>query len=308
MSVKNILVPSGIGDFSWLWSKLVTTGDCFHIEYVGGQPDRMSAFLKLLPKDKVLSYKPNPYYCTMWKNQELICMRNTRDVPQIKKAYKYADLPTDGRMAFMEINTFLEAGNRIELWNREELPRTDFHYNIDGVMAKAVRGDYFIVNFSSHGTKTAWGYYEVPDSALVVSFIQKITGWIPVFIGGYYDDYTKDICRQLWAWKVPAVNLVGKTPGLKEVIALLQQARMYFGACSGLMVLSNIVYTPVCTYYPPFDFPPGKKLASTWHDLEVPYQSLFWTGAAHDLCILDNFIQMFNLTDRKKEVECGSGA
>src|SRR3989338_1045274 len=40
-----ILVPSGIGDFSWTWSKLVTTPHRFHIEYMGGYPDRLAAFL-----------------------------------------------------------------------------------------------------------------------------------------------------------------------------------------------------------------------------------------------------------------------
>ncbi len=300
--IYRILVPSGIGDFSWLWSKLVTTCDKYHIDYIGGKPDRMHAFLSLLPNDRILSFKANPDYATRWDGPELVVFpRNVSTHPFVTKARRYdtmipmvgagTGLSTNSRMFFVESNTHLEAGNRIENWLGDELPNTDLHYRIKGALDKCVKNDYFIVNFSSYGTKKAWGYYEVPESTEIVAALAKKTGWIPLFIGGDYDDYTRDIYLKLLDKGVNAVNLIGRTPALADVVALLQQSRMYFGACSGLMVIANILYTPVACYYPPFDMPPGRKLAGTWHDKNIPYVSMFWEGKDKDIEILEEFIK-----------------
>ena len=291
MAVYRILVPSGIGDFSWTWSKLVTTNDQYHIEYIGGKPDRMFAFLSLLPSDRVLSYSANDNYYTKWnENGELVCVsRDIKRFPQLSKINNYSDL-RENQLAFVESNTFLERGNRLEGWLGNEIPKTDFHYKVAGALEKSTKGNYFIVNFSSYGTKKAWGYYEVPSASNLVELIAKKTGWSPLFIGGTYDDFTSDIHAELLNRGINAVSLVGKTPDLGCVMALLQQARMYFGACSGLMVLSNILHTPVVTYYPPFNTPPGRHLAGTWHDPAIPYMSLFWEGESKDRELVTEFL------------------
>lgn len=290
---KRILVPSGIGDFSWTWSKLVTTKDEYHIEYVGGLPDRMTAFLSLLPKDRIVGFNSNPHYATKWNEQgELIIFsRQPTMFPEVPTARRYSDI-RENQLIYVESNTFLERGNRLEDWWKEEIPGTDFHYKIDGVLGKYTSAPYFIVNFSSYGTKKAWGYYEVPVAADLVEFIVKKTGWIPFFIGGYYDDFTSDIHNDLVNRGVKALSLVGKTPKLIEVITLLQQSKMYYGACSGLMAVANVLRIPVAVYYPPFNRPPGRFLAGTWHDTNVPYLSLFWEGKEGDICQLEKFMKL----------------
>jgi len=292
MAVKKILVASGIGDFSWLWSKIVTTGDQYHVEYIGGKPDRMTAYLSILPKDKILSFAPNSNYYTKWdENGELICIsRNPNQYPTLPKARRYSDLRPD-TLSFFEINTYLERGNRIETWMQDEIPKTDFHYFLDGKLERATRGNYFIVNYSSYGTKKAWGYYDVPVSTDIIQHIVNKTGWTPLFIGGTYDDYTNDICIECLNRGIGAVTVIGKTPDLCTVTALLQQAQAYIGACSGLMVLANVLNTPVCAYYPPFKMPPGRYLAGTWHDTSIPYASLFWEGKDIDIAAIDCFLQ-----------------
>jgi ADP-heptose:LPS heptosyltransferase len=194
-------------------------------------------------------------------------------------------------LVFLESNTYLEAGNRLEGWFAQDIPDTDFHYKMNGALDKAKRGNYFIVNFSSYGTKKAWGYYETTGAADVVEFLIKKTGWTPIFIGGTYDDFTRDVYMELIRREDRAINLVGKTPDLTEVVVWLQQARFYFGACSGLMVLSNVLRTPVATYYPPFQTPPGRHLAGTWHDPAIPYVSLFWEGVEQDKQIMESFLK-----------------
>jgi len=292
--IYRILIPSGIGDWSWSWSKLVTTCDKYHIDYIGGKPDRMHAYLSLLPNDRILSFKANPDYATRWDGPELVVFpRNVSTHPFVTKARRYdtmapmagagTGLATNSRMFFVESNTHLEAGNRIEGWLGDELPNTDLHYKIKGALDKCVKNNYFIVNYSSYGTKKAWGYYSVEDSAKFITFIAKETGMLPIFIGGDYDDYTQDIYLKLLDYKVNAVNLIGRTPALADVVALLQQAKLYAGACSGLMVLANVLYTPALVYYPPFAMPPGRKLAGTWHDKNIPYLSLFWDGVDKDI-------------------------
>lgn len=291
--VCKILVPSGIGDFSWLWSKLVTTQDQYDIEYIGGIPDRMTAFLALLPQDRVVSVRSNSEYYTKWdSNGELICIPRKTGMAPILKARGYADV-LSGNRVFLETNTHLERGNRLEEWFKNELPNTEFHYAMRGILDKATIAPYFIVNFSSYGTKKAWGYYEVEDSVKLVKFIYKERGWLPVFIGGPYDDYTIDICKALTAKNIPVINMVGRTPDLTTVVALLQQSELYFGACSGLMALANVLHVPVCTYYPPFKNPPGRYLAGTWHDPLIPYLSLFWEGVPGDKKALKEFFKGF---------------
>jgi len=284
--IKRILVPSGIGDFSWTWSKLVTTGDQYEVDYVGGAPDRMKAYLALLPKDKIIAFRSNPNYTTGWdKNEQLICIPRNQQ-PLIPTAQRYADLSSN-QLSYVECNTLLESGVRLEKWLEDEIPNIDFHYKIDGTLPKCVRNNYFIVNFSSYGTKKAWGYYEVPDTRDLVIYINKKTGWMPIFIGGHYDDYTADIHRRVIARGIPAIDLVGKTPELLEVISLLQQSQFYFGACSGLMALANVLYIPTIVYYPPFKTPPGRRLSGTWHDPNVLHVGLFWDGRLRDEETLD---------------------
>lgn len=284
-----ILVPSGIGDFSWLWSKLVTTKHNFHIEYIGGYPDRQRAFMELLPKDRIVSFKPNTDFRTRWNDDgELVCLPvNPRGV-LMPKAAKLSALE-NGSQAFIECNSHVEAGNRIESWLADEIPGCNFHYPIAGSFPRPSKADYFVVNFSSYGTKRAWGYYEPVESARVVEFVSIITGWTPLFVGGEYDDYTEDVHAVLNLKGIKCFSVVGRTPELKSVIALIQQSRMYFGACSGLMVLANIFHVPVITYYPKFDRPPGRKLSGTWHDPEVPHLGLFWEGAERDKEIIEKF-------------------
>lgn len=285
-----ILVPSGIGDFSWLWSKIVTTPHRFHVEYIGGTPDRMRAFLNLLPKDRILSFKDNVQYVTKWnENNQLVCFPRYPQFPQLPNVGKLS-IMNPNYLYFLENNSFLEAGNRIEEWCKSEIPNTDFHYHIDGKLDNPVRGNYFVVNFSSYGTKKAWGYYDVSISAEIVEYICKSTGWEALFIGGSYDDYTQDIFKLLHDRGIKCRSIVGQTPSLIEVIPLLQQSRFYAGACSGLMVLSNNLFTPTLIYYPPFPKPPGRKLAGMWHDQSIPYLPLFWEGSQQDIIKIDNWL------------------
>lgn len=293
MANYKILVPSGIGDFSWLWSKLVTTEHNFHIRYVGGLPDRLQAFMKLLPSSRILSYGPDLDYCTFWDEHGFLqCRpRDLKQTPPLRRAESLADLYED-EMVFIENNSWLEAGNRIEGWMAKDIPGTCFHYALEGADEQFARGrgNYFIVNFSSYGTKKAWGYYEVPIAAGLVRRIAAKTGAMPFFIGGGYDDFTRDIYDSLRD-SLSCVSLIGRTPSLREVIALLQQSRFYFGACSGLMVLTNIVNVPVITYYPPFEKPPGRKLSGTWHDPAIPHLGLFWEGAESDMEQIEAFLK-----------------
>jgi hypothetical protein len=289
--IKKILVASGIGDFSWLWSKVITTGDQFDINYAGGNPDRMQAFLKLLPKDKVVGFRADPRYATRWNDKNILEAFPRNGFADVVNVKSYSEL-NDTEMKFIECNSLLEAGIRLETWMHSEIPNVDFHYRINGVLDKCIKNDCFIVNFSSYGTKKEWGYYEIEDSIDIVKFVQKKTGWMPIFIGGSYDDYTTDICNGMIEQGLPAINLVGKTPELVEVLALIQQSQCYFGACSGLMAIANVLYVPTVVYYPPFPKPPGRKLSGMWHDPNVLHVGMFWEGKEHDKRVLNDVLDI----------------
>jgi hypothetical protein len=275
-----ILVPSGIGDFSWLWSKISTTNDSFFVEYADMIPDRLAAFLALLPKEKITGWAINKKYRCVFDTAALEMAFMPRDH---KKIELYSDLAPDV-LNVVEANTHLERGGRIESW-LPDLPVTDLHYKINGLARGAKRQGIFPVHLSSFKVHGYWKYYDIPVWVDMVSAIQQVTGWRPVFIGGDYDDFAQ-ACFEKYIERFSAINLIGCTPDLKSIIPLIQQSKFFMGAVSsGLTMLANVLSIPTASWWP------RPKLPPSWPDLNIPYLWFLWKNAEEDKEILLNWIK-----------------
>lgn len=279
MSTHRILVPAGIGDFSWLWSKFSTTKDSYHIEYANCVPDRLGAYLELLPKDKVLSYKMSPNYKCFFNVGDLE-MRFTPDSnPRITR---YSQMRPE-LLNFVEPNTHLEHGNRIETW-LPDIPACDLHYKMEGLLENPEKKKIFIVHLSSTHTFKVWRHYDVHVWVNIIDMLQKKTGWMPVFIGGEYDDFAKQVFDQYIQSHV-AHNLIGHTKDLLSALHIVQQCQFFLGAVSsGMTMLANVMRIPSASWWP------REKLPQSWADHKVPYLWMLWKDPEDDKQKLEQFL------------------
>ena len=272
-----LLVPAGIGDFSWLWSKLSTTEDTYHIEYTNNPPHRLGAFLNLLPKDRILSHKLNENYKVGFsvKNLTMTVKPMSTSTPTVRTAERYCDLRPH-QLMYIEPNTHVEHGKRIEEWLGKEIPNTNLHYKIEGLLDNPKRQNFFIVHLSSYHMQQVWSMYKLEDWISIISMIQKQTGWTPIFVGGSYDDFASDVYEK-YSDNNKAISLIGKTEDLISVLCLTQQCKLFLGCISsGLTMLSNVLYTPSISWWP------RTLLPTSWADESVGYKHFQWKEPKKD--------------------------
>lgn len=276
-----ILIPTGIGDFSWIWSKLSTTKDTFEIEHPKETPARLDPFLALLPKNRIVSYEINPdtgFFFDRGTLQAHFC--NSPATP----IESYADM-REGVLNVVEANTHLERGNRIESW-LPDLPNVDFHYPIEGLLEKTSRAGFFIVHLSSYNVKKAWNYYDIHVWITMIAAVQKMTGWTPLFVGGDYDDFAKECFERYAGTGAKAFSLIGKTSDLLSVLCLIQQCKFFMGGVSsGLTMLANVLNTPTASWWPRPGLPPS------WADMKIPFLWFLWRNPEQDLVQLEQFVR-----------------
>lgn len=267
-----IVVPPGIGDFSWLWSKLSTTKDTYEILYAGTPPERLGALLALLPKEKVVSFKQDPNYRFFFDRAEL---KASFAPGEIRTVERYADMEA-GELNFLEPNTHLERGNRIEYW-LPDIKTTDFHYKINGLIDNPSRANYFIVHLSSFKVKEIWNTYEVAEWIEIINAVQQQTGWTPIFIGAQYDDYAQACFEAYIDGGRQAISMIGRTGDLLSALCLIQQSKFFLGCVSsGITMLANVLNTPSASWWP------RPLLPFSWADMAVPYKWFLWKDAEKD--------------------------
>lgn len=279
MKTYRIMVCPGIGDFSWLWSKLSTTEDRFIIEYADTGPERLGAFLNLLPTEKIERFSQNKRYRVQFNTTQLT-MNIVPDMPKMQSYSQIQSLP--GVTWFVEANTPVEQGIRLEHW----MPniKTDHHYQINGLLTNYRPQNIFIVHLSSFKMEKIWKTYNADQWIPMIDMIQRKTGWMPIFIGGSYDDAAQ-ACFERYIENHRAVNLIGRTDDLKSVLCLIQQSKLFLGCVSsGLTMLANVLYVPSASWWP------REKLAQSWPDTNVPYRWFLWKDDKEDTARLDTWI------------------
>lgn len=244
-------VPSGIGDVSWLYSKLKNLGPAYwHV--ADGWPHRTAPFLKLLPNVINADYEPFNY-------QDIIVQEEHHEFGITPK---WADFESKQfARYYIECNRHLEAGRRLEDW-LPDLP-TSFHYDInleDSDIVKAVnllRGlprPLWGISAASYRGSEAWKTWGFEQWQGYLKALEREAGGTIILMGGFWDDLTHTL-----AVEGEYKDIVGRT-SVGSMIEVLRILDGYIGFSSGMGILRTVMNKPVFMMWPDHQV----ELSTSW--------------------------------------------
>jgi len=247
-----VVSPSGIGDWSWLWSKLYNVRDEIDAwGIVDGFPYRTREYTELCDPGKPVTYDTNISYNQIVQFEMLQEIDYQRDPTWEKIASRgYANL-------LIEANRHLEHGRPLEEW-LPDLP-VEYHYPIALTekqrtaaamkLARAVAahpmkdGPLVGISCASYRGSEAWKTWGAEQWIEALKYIMD-EGWRPILMGGSWDDLTYSVACQL---SLP--DLVGKT-SVAEMVAILDTLDSYVGFSSGMNVIRTVLDKPALALWP----------------------------------------------------------
>jgi hypothetical protein len=260
-------VPAGIGDFSWIYSKLVNLGISLDVQVSPDPPARNLPYAQLLPAIAVASYGGYGY-------RHL----KPKALPAFTTKHQLLTYADSGERVCLEANGHVEAGRRIEQY-LPDLP-TSFHYEVrinDGHVNKAEAAyatgkPYVLVYASSMGTVKAWRGWVASDwvhfmvslrhRAAEVPFVLTGAGW-DADLGAHIEQSARHAGLNL-------TNLVGKTH-IASTLHLMRKSSYFVSFPSGLGILANVINVPSTMLYPP----QIQRIMGTWSDPETVKSNRF---------------------------------
>ena len=296
-----IIAPAGIGDWSWMWSKLWFVRDQISsIRIVDGAPRRTVPYVKCCGvMDADYDTGPDAVCGTNYQTILMIehhAELDFRSIPTWKKIRAWAETQRkEGHVAKipLEANQHLEAGLPLADW-LPDLP-TNYHYPLfirkeeeesgQAKTKKIMEGDGYgpshpmkegpVVGISCASYKGAeawdtWGRVEW------VEFLKRVMtlGWRPLLVGGAWDDLTYTVATEL---ELP--SCVGKT-SVPEMIAQMNLLESYIGYSSGMNVIRTVLNKPAMALWPCNKKCDQEKLSRSWappHMLENErYVAVTW--------------------------------
>lgn len=240
MSLK-LLVPSGIGDISWVYSKVLDVAKTREVSFsiAASHIYRAEGFVKLLPHVRSVERGTHG-----WPYQILGCGADLRRVP-------------DGAYGVCA-NPFLEAG--IKLANIHPYQATHYHYQLnipascsreadEAVTAGPPRIGIYTSSYSQHLIKSHKSLWCV-DEWLV--FMTKLERLYPTatfyFLGAEYDDKCIELAQEAARLKFKVFSGVGKFE-IGTTIEVIKRLDYFFAFPSGLGILADVVETPCMMWY-----------------------------------------------------------
>lgn len=278
-------LPSGIGDVSWAYSKLVNVGK-LEYEVADGWPYRTQQFLELLPGVEKASYGPFRYedivqYCAA---------TGISESPRWKEI-----IQSNGGRTLIAPNRHLEMGRRLEEW-LPDLP-TSFHYEIpiselDRKRAENIFYKYdppvWGVSAASYRGSEAWKTWGREEWSQFLRKWQAHAGGTILLMGGFWDDLTHALAEEGYP------EIVGKT-SIATAISLLGMLHGYIGFSSGLGILRTVLNKRVFMLWPSHQIElstswapqhmleSGRYMASQWlHPDEVFVRAKLWLQTPND--------------------------
>lgn len=270
-----IQTEAGIGDFSWVYSKLVNLNLPLHITLPDAEPKRGHQLLDLLPAVKSWDYKIPQKIAG-------------RFMPCVFGGEAFKDLTTSEFLDFAKnhdykiwfsLNNYLEKNQRLEHYIRD-LP-TSFHYEIISRPETKSKTDellqdkknYLLLYTSSYKSNARWdGWSDIEWAEFVKSYQDKFGDCDVVIIGAEWDI---DMGSKVAAAVPNALNLVGKTD-LDVALEIINRSNYFVAFPSGLAILSTVLNKPVFMFYPK-DL---KGLRYSWAPQDMiscgGYQPSFW--------------------------------
>lgn len=273
-------LPSGIGDVSWALSKLFAVKHLIErIEVADGWPYRTKEYVELAgwtAEYGAFDYKtievsmqantlaPKPG----WRGPSWSDVLRTRGWDHVPSVEEHT-----GARILLEPNRHLEKGQRLEDW-LWDLP-TVFHYDLATtaedkknaleIIEAACRevnmrpdAPMVAVSCSSNRGAKNWQTWGREEWLQVIEHILD-EGWIPLMVGGFWDDLTSHVARKL---RIPCV--VGRT-NTAEMIEIMRELPGYIGFSSGMNVIRTVLDKPAMAFWPDFQV----ELSTSWAPPEM---------------------------------------
>lgn len=290
MGLLPVTVATGIGDISWIYSKLVGLDRPLDITIMNDPLySRAISYVRTLPNVHSVQYAD---------------IENSDDLIKSSWNGTYEDLKKkeeSGERIVMVANNWINDGQRLEGYYPDLA--TDFHYEMvttpehkeaaKNLLPHNV-GYMGIVTGSVDGNKLWKGWY--PDEWS--DFIKKVKAEFPeivfVLIGAPYDmDYHDLLVPKLEG--INYIDLVGKTPDMGVTIEVLRRLHYQIGFCNGLGMLANVLNKGVSLFYP-------RTLEKAMYSWPCPvsigtkdYQAFMWDNpdkVFSDIqCKIDHFLK-----------------
>ena len=247
-------VPSGIGDVSWAYSKLMHLGKQ-NYQVADGWPHRTVPYLQLLDHVDQATYGPFNF-------GDIVRMEG---VHGYHPSPRWDQVPQSHGIIHIEPNRHLEMGRRLEDW-LPDLP-TEFHYNINVPAEDALKARNKLVGHpkpwtgisaASYRGSEAWKTWAYADwSPFLKAWHAEVGGTI-FLIGGFWDDLTDSLADDGWT------SLVGKT-SVASVVETLKMLDFYIGFSSGLGVIRTVLKKNAFMLWPDFQ----AELSTSWAPPEM---------------------------------------
>lgn len=254
----HIGVPSGIGDISWLVSKVINAPEWGDIHFVvaGGWPYRAGDYLKML--DKGVEYGQFDW-------------GHIVTFEQVHPYTNWSDVPKNYGVFYMEPNILLESKKLAEYL--PDLP-TSYHYhlNVPNIKRKhfyselvslGENGPLIGISAASYRGAEEWKCWDMAKWADLCKKLVRM-GYSIVLMGGSWDDLTRSLARLIP--KSNCLNLVGETD-FAEACAIHKLLDYYIGFSSGLGIIRTVLGLPTFMLWPNEDaWSHGVFLRESWAD------------------------------------------
>ena len=278
-----VIVPAGIGDWSWIWSKLYGVRDKISsVRIVDGAPRRTKEYVQccgIQDADYDLEITGGQYVFIL--STESAMGYGWRNHPTWAKLPKVDPL-------LIEANQHLENGLRLEDW----LPdlETYFHYPLfvsdkDRQQARqktirAINGDRYSpghpmkdgpvvgISCASYKGSDAWKTWGQDEWCDFLCRVMDL-GWRPLLVGGGWDDLTYSVACEL---DLPST--VGKT-SVPQMIEQMDMLDAYIGFSSGMNVIRTVLNKPAFALWPCNEKIDQKDLSTSWAPPEMLEQERY---------------------------------
>lgn len=257
--MRVIGVPSGIGDVSWLYSKLCHIDETIRFEVADGWPYRTREFLQMLPRVAECDYDMQMRY------DDILSFENIHGL--LKYGLTWNELEDRfpyGRL-MLECNRHLEMGRRLEEW-LPDLP-CNFHYDINTKPLDRVRALELIdgmqkpvigISAASYRGSEAWKTWSYDEWSPFLEWLEAETGGSVLLMGGFWDDLTHSIAEDGYR------DVVGKT-SFGTAVELQKELDLYVGFSSGLGIVRTVLNKKTYMMWPDHQV----ALASSWAPPEM---------------------------------------
>jgi hypothetical protein len=252
-------VPSGIGDLSWIYSKLINFKRDYRLVICGDNPRRTLPFAELLTGVRHSEYGNFSYWPTFMIKK--LGISPNQSLNELE----------DGKEYYLSANLHLDNGGKLA----DFLPgtKTTYHYKIKSSLKRKKKVDNWLSKkegpfigiytskYSSY--RKDWKFWTKDKWVEFIEGIYDLTGATFVFIGAEFDlDLGKEIVFKIRKKKIPYIDLIGKTH-IADCWCLINKLDYVFAYASGIGILCDVIDTPATHYLPT---PRHNKLCDTYAD------------------------------------------